>query len=356
MLTMVQRTRLKAVWRYSFTAVLTVLLAAFSVAGVNAWKLSRSFDTQVEKIADAFPAESTRPHVPGGALPAQNMLFLGVDTGDSGSATAGNVPGAGSLAGIAAHRADTFMVVHVQSNRGRVYIMAVLQDSLLDIPGHGKGTIGAALAAGGVPLAVQTVENLLGVRMDHVAVVDFEGFRGVTDVLGGATVDNPAGFVSTELPGRSFAQGLQHLDGAAALAFIRERSAFASGGGDERRVRNQQILIEALLGILLRKQALISPGEISDLVAATAPHLAVDEDFTLAYMATYGAELRSLPVGDIRFFTLPTERTAARAAAPAAALACGEPSVRLAPAALAAVRHAFQADALDAYLPSSPKR
>ena len=47
-----------------------------------------------------------------------------------------------------------------------------------------------AFAIGGVPLTVQTVENLLDTRIDHVAVLDFEGFAAITDVLGGVTVNN----------------------------------------------------------------------------------------------------------------------------------------------------------------------
>jgi LCP family protein required for cell wall assembly len=335
MLTLVQRSRLRAAWRFSFTAVLVLLLATFSVAGLNAWKLSRTFDTEVEKIADAFPAESTRPHVlPSSTLQAQNVLFLGADSVGSSSSSAG------SLVRLAATRPDTVMVVHVPANRANAYVMAVLRASRLDIPGHGQGTIAEAVAEGGVALAVQTAEALLGVRMDHVAIVDFAGFQGVTDALGGVTIDNPVGFTSSQLPGHYFAEGVQHLDGTDALAFIRERAAFP--GGDVQRVRNQQILIQALIGLMLKEQTLISPGEISDLVAAVAPHLAVDDEFSLAYLATSGAELHALRAGDIRFFALPT--------VPVTAPADGEQALELDPAALAAARHAFQADALGAYL------
>jgi LCP family protein required for cell wall assembly len=333
MLTLVQRSQLRTAWRFTFTAVLALLLATFSVAGLNAWKLSQTFDTDVEKITDAFPAESTRPHMlPSSTLQAQNVLFLGADSDGTSSA--------GSLVGLAAARPDTVMVVHVPANRANAYVMAVLQASRLDIPGHGQGTIAEALAAGGVPLAVQTAEALLGVRMDHVAIVDFEGFQGVTDALGGVTIDNPVGFTSSQLPGHYFAEGVQHLDGTEALAFIRERTAFP--GGDVQRVRNQQILIQALIGLMLKEQTLVSPGEISDLVAAVAPHLAVDDEFSLAYLATSGAELHDLRVGDIRFFALPT--------VPVTAPADGEQTLGLDPDALAAARHAFQADALGAYL------
>jgi polyisoprenyl-teichoic acid--peptidoglycan teichoic acid transferase len=67
-------------------------------------------------------------------------------------------------------------------------------------PGRSDNKINAALAIGGVPLTVQTVENLLDTRIDHVAVLDFEGFAAITDVLGGVTVNNERAFTPVTLP------------------------------------------------------------------------------------------------------------------------------------------------------------
>ena len=60
----------------------------------------------------------------------------------------------------------------------------------MPIPGHGTDKINAAYAYGGVPLTVRTVEKLLKVRIDNVALTDFEGFFRLIDDLGGVTVFN----------------------------------------------------------------------------------------------------------------------------------------------------------------------
>ena len=86
------------------------------------------------------------------------------------------------------------MLVHIPADRKGAYVTSIMRDTWLDIPGHGKAKINAAFAYGGVPLAVQTLEGLLDTRIDHVAAIDFEGFKGLTDALGGVEINNPIAF------------------------------------------------------------------------------------------------------------------------------------------------------------------
>ena len=87
--------------------------------------------------------------------------------------------------------------------------MSIMRDNWVPIDGHGYNKINAALAFGGVPLMVSTVENFIDTRIDHVAVIDFEGFKGLTDALGGVTVSSPVAFYQwrIRLRGRSSAHG-----------------------------------------------------------------------------------------------------------------------------------------------------
>ena len=94
----------------------------------------------------------------------------------------------------------------------------------------------AALAFGGVPLMVQTVESLLGQRLDHVVFMDFEGFKGLTDAVGGVTIDVKVPFTAGQTSDIHFNAGPQTMNGDQALAFVRERYAFADG--DYQRVRD----------------------------------------------------------------------------------------------------------------------
>lgn len=308
-------------------AVGAVVLMAGGIAGTYLWTLGSAIDG-TEKISDAFPAdEAQRPLVVEGD--AQNILLLGSDTRGKNT---------GSLADLAGQRSDTIMVAHIPADRKNVYVMSILRDSWLEIPGHGQAKINAALSYGGVPLAVQTIEGVLGSRIDHVAIVDFSGFKGITDALGGVDITNKFAF---EARGHRFSQGVQHIDGAQALAFVRERYAFRDG--DFQRVRNQQSFMKAVLTKALSAETLADPGKVSRLVDGLVPFLAVDEGLNFAYLARLGVEMRGLDMSDIEFFTMPTLGTGTSPD--------GQSIVNVDWEKLKAVQLAFRSDTLDAYAP-----
>jgi len=302
--------------------------------------LGSSFDAATQKIPQVFPAETVRPPtstpapVSAGATAAtaQNILLIGSDT-------RGSIDG--SIGDLTGQRSDTIMILHVPADRKHLYVMSILRDSWLDIPGHGQAKVNAALAFGGMPLAVQTVEGLIGVRIDHVVVADFSGFKEVTDALGGVAVANPVGFVSSKIEGHYFAQGTVKLTGTEALAFVRERYAFADG--DFQRVRNQQAFLKAMLGTALSASTLSNPLRVNALVGAVAPYLAVDSGFTAAYVAGLAVELRDVRVDDVTFFTMPTNGTGTSSG--------GQSIVNIDWDALSAVKQAFVTDTLGSYEP-----
>src|ERR1700739_2656897 len=127
----------------------------------------------------AIPA-SQRPPVPPGAL-SQDVTFLvgGVDTRSSvpttGTQAQSNVRG----------RTDTLMMVHLLSGGRGAYVVSIPRDSWVAIPGHGMGKVNWAYFFGGQTLAVRTVEQLTDVRIDHVAVIDWDGFKDLTTTPAG---------------------------------------------------------------------------------------------------------------------------------------------------------------------------
>ncbi|TFC33833.1 LytR family transcriptional regulator [Cryobacterium sp. TMT2-14] len=324
--------------RIVLVAITAAILLVTGAAGIYAWSLSNTFDTQTVKIPDVFPDEASRPTAApvdaasGQNATGQNILLLGSDTRGAND---------GSIADLTGQRSDTIMVVHVPANRENIYVMSIMRDSWLEIPGRGEAKINAAMSFGGVPLAVQTVEGLLGARIDHVAIVDFTGFEGITDALGGVDIDNPIGFDSSHLKGHYFAKGTHLLNGTEALAFVRERYAFSDG--DFQRARNQQAFIKAVLGKSLTAETLTNPAKISDLVGAIAPYLAVDDGLDSSYVAGLAVELRDVRVGDVTFFTLPTTGTGTSPD--------GQSIVVIDQDKLKGVQKGFQTDTLDAVQP-----
>ena len=256
--------------------------------------LANTFDS-TESIPEAFPDDSLRPEeTQGDAANSQNILLLGSDT----RGELENIDNAGG------QHSDTMMVAHISGDRKSIQIMSLMRDSWVEVPGKGERKINAALSLGGVPLAVQTVESLIGVRIDHVAIVDFSGFEGMTNALGGVQLDNPIAFEPYHLKGAYFNKGRINLDGEQALAFVRERYAFKDG--DYQRVRNQQLFIKALVGEVMTAETLTNPVTVSNLVGAVAPFMKVDKEFTSAYAASLGFELRDVRGSDMTFFTMPT--------------------------------------------------
>lgn len=274
-----------------FVVALAVVAAGFAAS------LAVAFDTGTATVDPAFPEESARPERTAAAQGAMNILLMGSDA--RAGETAGGVPGHVP----ADSRADTMMLLHVPKDRSKVYVMSIMRDTWTEIPGHGEHKINAAMSLGGVPLVVETVETLFDAPIDHVMIVDFEGFKGLTDALGGVTVDNPTAFQSEGTSGEFFEQGSITLDGESALKFVRERYAFTDG--DYQRVRNQQLFIKGIMSELLSVQTLANPVKLTRVVHEMSPYLTVDEDFGAVSVGSLGLSLWQVRGDDIEFFTLP---------------------------------------------------
>lgn len=287
--------------RVVLLAMVSLVLIAAIGAGVYLFSLARSFDTGTTKLENAFPEESLRPVKTPEAKGAVNILLLGNDTRatDNGDENFASLPNGG--------RSDTMMLVHLPADRKGAYVTSIMRDTWLDIPGHGKAKINAAFAYGGVSLAVQTLEGLLDTRIDHVAAVDFEGFKGLTDALGGVQINNPIEFSPRTNKSIQFPQGVQTLNGEEALAFVRERYAFKDG--DYQRVRNQQLYVKAVLGTLMSRETLTDPAKISESIKQLAPYIAVDDTLDAVKVAQLGATMTGIRPSDMNFFTLPNKGT-----------------------------------------------
>ena len=102
------------------------------------------------------------------------------------------------------------MLMHIPENRENVYVMSIMRDTWVDIPGQGEHKINAAMAFGGVPLVVETIEGMFDTRVDHVAIIDFAGFKELTDALGGVEINNPAAFSASGSTGEFFPPEPRH--------------------------------------------------------------------------------------------------------------------------------------------------
>jgi LCP family protein required for cell wall assembly len=279
--------------------VLATLVLLGAGGGVAAWAYGRSLNSHLART-DAFagvPQDSRPTPVVQGAM---NVLLLGSDSRDPDK--------------TADSRTDTIMVLHVDADHKKAEVISIPRDTWVFVPtspdgqhGNTMAKINAAYAWGGTPLTVQTVETFTGVHIDHVALIDFAGFAQVVDALGGVDLKIEKTIKSIHAPYRTFKKGTQHLTGAEALDYVRQRYQFADG--DFSRERHQREFLQALLDKAASAGTLANPVKLNGFLQATARSLTVDKDFDMVDTAV---QLRGLRSADLTFMGTPTAGTGTR--------------------------------------------
>jgi LCP family protein required for cell wall assembly len=171
------------------------------------------------------------------------VLLLGTD-GDASARRAGF------------RRSDSIMLMRTDPDRKRIAYLSIPRDLRVTVPGEGERKINSAFQIGGAALALRTVEQLTGLEVNHLAIVDFDDFKGVIDALGGIEVDVPKPIVSNNFDcpfdaqrcqtweGWRFGKGVQEMDGRRALIYsrIRQNRLDPSDNDLSRNSRQQQVL------------------------------------------------------------------------------------------------------------------
>ncbi len=146
-------------------------------------------------------------------------------------------------------RSDVNILAVVNPLTKRVALINTPRDYYVDLAGTDSKDKLTHAGLYGVQTSMDTLGNLYGIQVDHYVRINFAGFIDIVDALGGVDVYSDQAFTSVGSPGyydpTDFVEGWNHLDGAAALAFARERHAFATG--DIQRGINQMKVIDAML-------------------------------------------------------------------------------------------------------------
>ncbi|HEU4421525.1 MAG TPA: LCP family protein [Pilimelia sp.] len=280
--------------RIALVAALALLLLGGLGAGAFAL-YAKSLNDDLKRTDPFSTITGGRPAKPvSGSL---NILLVGSDSRDPDA----------PLDKASKWRADTIIVMHIPASHDKAYVVSVPRDLYVPIPesagadcGGDRGKINAAFARGGLPLAVRTVECFTDVRMDHVIAIDFGGFKEVTDALGGVDLNIERDITSIHPPNRKFKKGVQHLNGAEALDYIRQRKQFPDG--DFARMRHQQEFLKALLDKAASSGTLTNPVKLKAFLDATTKAMTVDKEFSLVDMAI---EFRNLRGESLQFLVNP---------------------------------------------------
>lgn len=225
-----------------------------------------------------------RPKVQPGKQ-ALNYLLMGSDSRSSGNAGAG--------------RSDVLILAHLSADRKSAYLISFPRDMWVDIPGYNRAKINAAFAWGGPPLTVRTVEGLTDTRIDHVALIDFDGFIRLTDQLGGVTVYNK---YYSKSRGYEFPVGDITIRGDQALAYVRERKQLPQGDLD--RAERQRAVLKAILAKTMSPETIANPRKFSRVVGTVASNITVDSGLTDAKLRKTALSLRLTP-GEVHLLQAP---------------------------------------------------
>ena len=185
-------------------------------------------------------------------------------------------------------RSDTLFVVMFDSKTKAASLLSVPRDTRVRIEGHGWDKINHAYAYGGHKLTQKTVEELLGIKINNYVMVDFKGFEGLVDAIGGIDIDVEKdmyyhdtwdGFTVDLKKGR------QHLDGKTAIQYVR----FRDEEGDIGRIRRQQHFLMAVYDKITSADMLLHiPGLAKQLTSM------VKTDMPLSDMIDIGKALHSM--------------------------------------------------------------
>lgn len=160
---------------------------------------------------------------------------------------------------VGSRRSDSMMLVRTDPSTHRVTYLSIPRDLRVEIPGYGASKINAANQIGGPALTLATVRALTGLPIDHVVVVDFQGFRKLIDAIGGIEITVPKPILSNPFDcphtpercktwkGWRFGKGRQHMDGRHALAYSRIReNQLDPSETDIQRTERQQAVLDAI--------------------------------------------------------------------------------------------------------------
>ena len=184
-------------------------------------------------------------------------------------------------------RSDSMIVVTINKRNHTITLTSFMRDLYVDIPGYGYSKMNAAYAVNGFSMLCETLLTNFGVTIDGCFEVDFDGFSAIVDMVGGVDIELSAAEANdlNKIYGWDLVAGMNHLDGAKALGYSRNRNI----GWDFARTERQRKVIldifeksrnlsltemQALLNnVLPMITTTLTPREITNYLVELYPYL-----------------------------------------------------------------------------------
>ena len=290
---------------------LTVLSVSVVLVSAFSWLALGQVSGSIKRI-DVFGKLDSRPEKTSKAL---NYLLVGSDTREGLTKEQMKELRVGSTKTAAGGRSDTMLLVHISKARDKAMIVSLPRDSLVTIPAHrssdgtkdiaaAKSKINAAFAWGGAPLLIETVELATNLRIDHYIEINFAGFAGIVDALGGIEVctkkdiDDPKSHLV-------LAAGVHTLNGIESLKYVRTRGI--DGLGDIGRMQRQQQFMSSVLRKATSTGVLLNPIKLVNFFNAAIATVKTDSGLNESDLLTLAKQLRNLSASNVRTLTVPID-------------------------------------------------
>ncbi|MDQ0756371.1 LCP family protein [Arthrobacter sp. B3I4] len=296
-------------WLRATTIIISVLLVG--VIAFGAYWLIR---LQGNLSKQALGAGNSRTD---GALDEardrMQILILGSDTRDGKNSQYG---GAGDSTGYG--HSDVMMLMDISADNKRVNVISFPRDLLVDIPkcvdqetkkefpAQKNVMINAAMSEAGIGCAVDTVNKLTGLEIDHFMMADFNSVKELSNTVGGVDVCVSDAVYDPD-SGLRLPKGTSKVQGEQALSYVRTRHAFGDGS-DLGRIKAQQGFLSSLVRKIKDDGTLSNPAKMLGIADAITRNLTVDEALaSVPTLLTVGNRLKSIDVGKVAFVAAPTE-------------------------------------------------
>ncbi|MEU6816136.1 LCP family protein [Streptomyces sp. NPDC046860] len=285
--------------------MLTLAVVVAAGAGTGYWMYSR-LDGNIKGVDIEKTLGDDRP--PKLPTSGQNVLVLGSDS----RAGANAATGTGHVAGA---RSDTALVIHIPEGRQKAVAVSIPRDTLVTrpecvkgdgtkLPSAGRVMFNSVYSAAGPACVVKTVEKMSGVRLDHFVEIDFAGFKGLVDAIGGVpvTVDRD---IHDSSSGLDLAAGTHRLDGTQALQFVRTRHGVGDGS-DLGRIGMQQKFLMSLLAEIKRQDLMGSPTRAYAVADDLTTALTTDSGLaSLTKLAEFSRSMNGVDTSTMETIMLP---------------------------------------------------
>ncbi|WP_144662963.1 LCP family protein [Paenarthrobacter nicotinovorans] len=302
-----RRARHRLRWlKITGSAAAVLLLGVLAFGGYWMWRLQTNITTSAlgaGGLRSDGPVDDRKDRL--------QVLVLGSDTRTGKNGQYGTVDQSSGYG-----QSDVMMLLDISADNTHVNVVSFPRDLLVDVPActdaktgrhyapRPGAMINSAMAEAGIGCAVDTVNKLTGLEVDHFMMADFNAVKELSNAVGGVEVCVSSAVFDPD-SGLRLPEGTSQVQGDQALAFLRTRHAFADGG-DLGRIKAQQAFLGSLTRKLKAEGTLGDPQKMLGIADTVTKNLTVDEGLASApALLTIADRLKNIDPAKVNFITVP---------------------------------------------------